>query len=152
MGKSGGPAHFIHMLRPHLVLLQYYSFSLLIHSFAGCLLRAIFSAAFHIRSIFFIWWFCMLLARLGFATGLSGLLLYSFVVIVCAALFNYGFEQPILARRPRYKQKASDITDLKDGTNMKRFIISVVVVVVALIALAFLTNGADVVQFVYRVF
>jgi hypothetical protein len=35
---------------------------------------------------------------------------------------------------------------------MKRFIISVGVVVIALIALTFLTNGADVVRFVYRVF
>ena len=35
---------------------------------------------------------------------------------------------------------------------MKRFIISVVVVVAALIALAFLTNGPDIVRFVYRVF
>ena len=51
-------------------------------------------------------------ARLGFATGLSGLLLYSFAVIVCSALFNYGFEQPILARRPRYKQKTSELLTL----------------------------------------
>jgi hypothetical protein len=35
---------------------------------------------------------------------------------------------------------------------MKRFIISVGVVVIALVALTFLTNGADVVRFVYRVF
>jgi uncharacterized membrane protein YciS (DUF1049 family) len=35
---------------------------------------------------------------------------------------------------------------------MKRFIVSVCVVVIALIALTFLTNGADVVRFVYRVF
>ena len=52
-------------------------------------------------------------ARLGFATGLSGLLLYSFAVIVCSALFNYGFEQPILARRPRYKQKTSELLTLR---------------------------------------
>ena len=53
------------------------------------------------------------LARLGFATGLSGLLVYSSIVVVCAALFNYGFEQPILARRPRYKQKASELPTLR---------------------------------------
>jgi len=44
-----------------------------------------------------------LLARVGIAAGLTGLLLYSLTVICCAALFNYGFEQPILANRPRYK-------------------------------------------------
>jgi peptidoglycan/LPS O-acetylase OafA/YrhL len=46
------------------------------------------------------------LAHIGFTSGVPALLLYSFVVIVCAALFNYGFEQPILAQRPRYKEQA----------------------------------------------
>jgi len=35
---------------------------------------------------------------------------------------------------------------------MKRFFVSVTIVVVGLIVLTFLSNGSDVVRFVYRVF
>jgi peptidoglycan/LPS O-acetylase OafA/YrhL len=50
------------------------------------------------------------LAQFGMTSGSLGLLLYSVVVIICAAFFNYGFEQPILARRPRYKKHASGLS------------------------------------------
>ena len=47
------------------------------------------------------------LARFGIASGLPGLLIYSFAVIACSALFHFGFEQPILACRPHYKKHLS---------------------------------------------
>jgi peptidoglycan/LPS O-acetylase OafA/YrhL len=55
---------------------------------------------FHLAILYF-------LARFGVASGLHGLLLYTLAVIACAALFHYGFEQPILVHRPRYKAHAS---------------------------------------------
>jgi hypothetical protein len=35
---------------------------------------------------------------------------------------------------------------------MKRFVVSVVVIIIALVLLAFLMNGSDIVPFIYRVF
>ncbi|HMK13842.1 MAG TPA: acyltransferase, partial [Burkholderiales bacterium] len=55
---------------------------------------------FHIAILYF-------LAHFGISSGFPGLLLYSFAVIACATLFHYGFEQPILAYRPRYKAHPS---------------------------------------------
>jgi len=44
-----------------------------------------------------------LLVALGLLDGMTGMLLYFAVVVLCATLFFYGFEQPILAARPHYK-------------------------------------------------
>jgi peptidoglycan/LPS O-acetylase OafA/YrhL len=50
-----------------------------------------------------------ILSHFGVSAGLSGVVVYSFAVVVFAALFNYGFEQPILALRPRYEGRASAV-------------------------------------------
>jgi peptidoglycan/LPS O-acetylase OafA/YrhL len=49
-----------------------------------------------------------LLSSLGLVYGLTGVLVYLAVVVVSSALFNYGFEQPILSARPHYKFRTSE--------------------------------------------
>jgi peptidoglycan/LPS O-acetylase OafA/YrhL len=49
-----------------------------------------------------------LLVALGLVYGLTGMLLYFAVVVLCATLFFYGFEQPILVARPHYKSYGTE--------------------------------------------